>query len=77
MHFLVYRLALSGKFILKLDFDNEITIKVFALNFQGSQYKKMFDKDFGKFCEAVYDEQLKTYYNKVQNHFDVKVPCGI
>jgi hypothetical protein len=65
---------LNGKFILKRDLDNEMTLKLAALNFQGNQYKQMFDKDFGKFCDVLYDDKVEDKYNNLHKHFEVKVP---
>lgn len=46
-----------------------------ALNFQGNQYKMIFEKNFGKFCDAIYSSNdVKTILEDVHNHAAVKVP---
>jgi hypothetical protein len=65
---------LNGKYVIKAPFSNNMTMKVFALNFQGNQYKKMFEKDLGPFCDALYQEPYKAQYERFVSHTISKVP---
>ena len=66
----------SGKYDLKLSLDDEIDIFVEALNFQGGQYKKMFDKRLDKFCTTLYVDTFKNSYNRFNDASLVKIPFG-
>lgn len=48
---------------------DDVIIKFFLLNLQGNQYKRMFEKDVGKYCEAMYKDQFEEVFNYVQGHF--------
>lgn len=65
---------INGEFDLLIDLDDTITLTVNALNFQGNQYKVMFSKNLGKYCEVLYQEHLRTKYEEVQNYTKVKFP---
>lgn len=71
--FLSLRHVLNGKFEILMDFSNEITMHVAALNFQGNQYKKIAEKDLGKFCDVLYVDNLKELYEDMQSHIATSV----
>lgn len=52
-------------------------MKVFALNSQGNQYKLMFEKNLGKFCESMYMQQKEGFQKLFDDFHDqssAKVP---
>ena len=49
-------------------------MKAVALNFQGGQYKQMFEKELGKACEWVYGSPFEQLFVDAHNCGDVKVP---
>jgi hypothetical protein len=49
-------------------------MKIFGLNFQGNQYKKMFEKDLGLFCDALYQDFFKANYEGFVSRTISKVP---
>lgn len=65
---------MNGKFEFKIDMDDSVTIKIFCLNLQGNQYKQMFEKDIGRYCEAMYKEHFESIFNHVQSHFKKVIP---
>lgn len=56
--------------------DNDLDILVEAYNFQGGQYKKLFDKKLEQFCTTIYMEAYKSYYDKFNSFSSVQVPFG-
>lgn len=68
------RHVLNGKFEAKMEFSNEMTIHITGLNLQGNQYKKIMEKDFGKFCDALYVDAAKEVFEDMHSHFDTSVP---
>jgi hypothetical protein len=56
------------------DLSNDLTISVSASNFQGNQYKQMFQKDLGRFCDCLYKPTLENIFNEAHLHGKVKVP---
>lgn len=57
-----------------MELSDEITMHITALNFQGNQYKMMFEKGLGKFCEALYVDSMKEAYEDVHTYFSTNVP---
>jgi hypothetical protein len=45
-----------------------------GLNYQGNQYKKIFDKTFNKVCASLYLEPQKEYFENYQAHTSNPVP---
>ena len=71
-----YSYGISGKFNLKIPLDDDIDIFVEALNFQGGQYKKIFDKRVNKFCTTLYTKTFKEVFDNYYEASLVKTPFG-
>lgn len=56
-----------------MDLSNDLTVTVAASNFQGNQYKHMFGKELGKFCDVLYQPSLENIFNGIHEHGKVKV----
>lgn len=56
-----------------MDLSNDLTVTVAAFNFQGNQYKQMFAKELGRFCDVLYQPSLQTVFNGIHEHGKVKV----
>jgi len=66
---------MNGIYDLKIDLDDGITMTVNALNLQGGQYKSLFTKNLGKFCEALYQKDFaQTNFADFHAHCKLKVP---
>lgn len=58
-----------------IDLDDSINIIVQALNFQGNQYKRIFEKDFGTFCTTLYgSETWHKNFDEFHKHSKLEVP---
>jgi hypothetical protein len=51
--------VVSGEFGVRQDVGDDGVFKVFSLNFQGIQYKRMFEINLEKFCEAHYKSNIE------------------
>lgn len=69
-----FRYSLNGKYELLTSFDDEYTVNMAALNFQGGSYKKIVEKSFGSFCTNVYNESIREYFENFQNYQKYQVP---
>lgn len=58
--------VVDGTYDLKMDLGEKVTIHIAALNFQGNQYKKIFEKELENFCESLY----KTGNGSLQENFE-------
>lgn len=65
---------MNGKFTIKMDVGNNIDFHVVGSNFQGNQYKQMFEKDLGKFCDLLYQDVSRSTVESVFNHLTDKIP---
>lgn len=63
----------DGKFELKVDVDDTVLVKAFMLNLQGNQYKRMFEKDLGGYCEAMYKDAFEDLFNDIHKSIKKKV----
>jgi hypothetical protein len=48
--------------------DNDLALHGSGLNLQGNQYKLMIEKHFDHFCDILYVEQHKSFFERYQNH---------
>jgi Protein of unknown function (DUF1091) len=71
----VFRYALDGTYEILTAIDNRINGSASALNFQGNQYKKLFDKTINNLCTLIYNETFREYFDDFQRHqkYPVKV----
>jgi hypothetical protein len=66
--------VLSGKYLVKAPITNNMTTKMAALNFQGNQYKKIAEKNFGPFCDVLYQEGVKSNFESFVSRTTTKIP---
>jgi hypothetical protein len=45
-----------------------VSVSGTALNFQGNQYKKIFDKTINNLCTLMYNETFREYFDDFQRH---------
>lgn len=53
---------------MKQNLGEDIDIDGIGLNLQGGQYKQMVEKEFKNFCETLYMEGSKTFFEHYQSH---------
>jgi hypothetical protein len=63
-----FRFVVNGKFTVKMDLGADIDAIGVGLNFQGNQYKKIFDKRLNNFCESLYHDLYRGYFEDYQAH---------
>ena len=51
-----------------------MSMEVSGFNFQAGQYKKLVEKKFEKYCETMYQESFKFYYEQFQSSTDHPTP---
>ena len=57
-----------------MDLDDTIIFRIAALNYQGNQYKQLFEKELGKFCEVIYVDDFQSIFEDLHEKAKVKVP---
>ena len=57
-----------------MDLDDTITVQVAALNYQGNQFKQMFEKELGKLCEVLYVDDFQSVFENLHENSKVKIP---
>lgn len=65
---------MNGKYTVKQELGDDVAITFAALNLQGGQYKKMFEKDFDHFCSAMYIDAFQLPFEGYQAHNKNPVP---
>lgn len=65
---------IDGKYLLKTPLDDSHGVLIIASNFQGGQYKKLFEKGVNELCTAMYDEKNRIYFEKLQERKKYPVP---
>jgi hypothetical protein len=66
--------VVNGNFTVKQPMGDDLDMYGAGLNFQGNQYKKMFDKRLDKFCTTYYIDIYKAYFEDYQAHTTNPVP---
>lgn len=51
--------------------DDSVDFGLIGNNFQGRQYKKIFEKKYKKVCSTIFDESLKEFYEKIVENSDL------
>ena len=57
--------VMNGELTVKKDLDDSLSFTIAGLNQAGGQFKKILDKKFPKFCEAVWDKGMVDIYNDI------------
>lgn len=70
------RTVASGIFEIKLPVDNSVILSFEAFNFDAGQYKKIFGRTLGGFCDIIYDPSFKDVTQDFWNHINISVPYG-
>jgi hypothetical protein len=66
----------TGSSIIRRPLDNNIEVGFEAYNLQGGQYKLMFYRLLGKFCELIWEPHLKDASLKVLSYTNISVNYG-
>lgn len=59
---------MHGKYTVKQPIGDDVDIYIVGLNFQGGQYKKIFEKSEINFCKTFYQDYVREYYEDYQAH---------
>ena len=63
---LLFSYVVNGAYTLKMPLDDRVSMLFNLYNFQGGQYKKMGDRKLDRYCETMYVDNLKSYFEKFQ-----------
>ena len=65
---------MNGKYTLKIPLDDSLSLTVVFMNFRGGQYKLFAEKFIPKYCETLYIEEFKEYYESFQSSLTYPQP---
>ena len=63
--------VLNGNFTLKERFDDTLDVRFINYNFQGREYRKIFERLIQKFCTSLFVEPLRKLYESFVAHSDL------
>jgi hypothetical protein len=66
----------TGYAVINRPLDNSIELGFEAYNLQGGQYKLMFNRLVGKFCDSVYEPHLKEDTEKFFQRSNISITFG-
>lgn len=66
--------VVSGSYSINYHIDDTVLLTFAALNLQGGQYKKIFDKNIYTICSTLYNETFREIYEDFQTHQKYQVP---
>ena len=63
---ILFSYVVNGVYTLKMPLDDSLSVSMNLYNFQGGQYKKMFDRKLDHYCKSMYKDEIKPHYEKFQ-----------
>ena len=63
--------VLNGNFTLKERFDDTLDVRFINYNFQGREYRKIFERFVPKLCSTIFVETFRKLYGTITAHSDL------
>lgn len=67
---------MNGLWQIKNHLDDSFILSFEAFNFAGGQYKKIFGRSVGPFCELLYEQHVEKEVRRWFAHTNISVPYG-
>lgn len=70
----LFSYVMNGEYFLKIPLDNSLSFKMTFMNFRGGEYKQFAERFFPNYCDSIYINGFKSYYEDFQSTLTTPQP---